>query len=99
MERVIYLVGGKLKFAKETDALALASEMFRKTNVVVSVEKAVVQHRIRFGHMYSLKKFTKKYGYDFLQQVLACPSYEIVWWHGESDSLFKVSKRKKQVTS
>jgi len=93
MERIIYLVGGKLKFAKEADAIAIASEIFRKTNVVVSVEKAVVQHRVRFGHMYSSKKFAAEYGNEFLQQVITCPSYEIVWWHGEFDSLFKVSKR------
>ena len=96
MERIVYLVNARIKFATEADALALASEVFRKTGIVVAVEKTVIQHRIRFGHMYSSKKFIKKFGNDFLQQVITCPSYEIVWWHGEFDSLFKVSKRKEQ---
>jgi hypothetical protein len=93
MEQVVYVTNG-IKFAKEADALALASEVFNKTGVVIAVEKTVVTHRIRFNHLYSSNSFSKKYGHDFLQQVVTCPSYEIVWWHGEFDSLFKVSKRK-----
>ena len=45
MERIIYLVGGKLKFAKEADAIAIASEIFRKTGVIVSVEKKTKKKR------------------------------------------------------
>ena len=93
MEQVVYIANA-IKFAKEADALALASEVFNKTGVVIAVEKTVVTHRIRFNHLYSSKSFSKKYGHDFLQQVITCPSYKIVWWHGEFDSLFKVSKRK-----
>lgn len=91
MERTVYLANAK-KFVKEADAIAFASKVFQKTGFVIAVEKTVIQQRVRFGHLYSSDKFAKKFGGHFLWQVVTCPLYKIVWWHGESDSLFTIFK-------
>ena len=53
-----------------------------------------MKRKIKFGHMYSKNRFCKQHGHDFFLQVITFPLHQIVWFHGEGDSLFKVFKQK-----
>ena len=72
-------------------ALQVANFMHETNGVIAGIEK-IIPRKPQFNRMYSVSKYIAQHG--IAQYLYVCHCYQVAYWHGETDSLFKVIRKK-----
>ena len=73
------------------EAMQVANFMYNTNGVIAGVE-TITPKKPQLNRMYSVSKYIQRHG--IAQYVYVCRYYQTAHWHGEVDSLFKVTQAK-----
>jgi hypothetical protein len=73
------------------EAMQVANFMYNTNGVIAGVEK-ITPKKPRNNQVYSMNNYIAQHG--TAQYAYLCYCYHMTMWHGETDSLFKVTHAK-----